>query len=230
MIFRNQNSNEEKPLLLRAVESVVAGPSDIRETVEECRAQALRQKGAAALPAQDIQIKVADLIINRYAKTCGRVGGFTSLASVVPGVGTIVTLVGANAADFVVTMKYQIEMVMALAHLFGRDIQDEEERTLCYTVAGIGVASQAGLLSFQRFTVQSLKEASKRMMKTRAKRWLIQLFKKLGLRFTERGLMKAIPFGIGAITSYTSNKKMTTYIGRRARDYFIDTAQEGQES
>ncbi len=221
MFLNETDSQEEKPWLLRAVESLVAGPKDIRETVETCRQKVVRK--SPELHARDLQIKTAEEIIARYARTCGRVGSVTSLAGVVPGVGTLVSLVGATAADLAITMKYQIEMVMALAHLFGRDITDEEERRLCYSVAGLGVATQAGLLSFQNFTVNGLSAAAKRLMKGRAKRWMIDLFKKIGLRFTERGVLKAIPVGVGVVLSYSSNKRLTRYVGRRARDYFIST-------
>ena len=89
-------------------------------------------------------------------------------------------------------------------------------------VAGLGVASQAGLLSFKRFTIQGLTEAARKLLKTRAKQWLIKLFKMIGLRLTQRGLLRVIPFGVGVVLGYSSNKKLTRYIGRRARDYFIE--------
>lgn len=223
MFLRQDNpQDQDKPLLLRAVEALVAGPSDIHAVVEECRQEVARKAAHRELPPQDLRLKVADAIIARYARTCGRVGSLTSAAGAVPGLGTVVTLVGANAADLVITMKYQIEMVMALAHLFGRDITTDEERAVCYTVAGLGVATQAGLLSFQRFTIEGLKEATRALLKTKARRWLIDLFKRIGLRLTARGFLKAIPLGVGVVTSYASNRKLTTYIGRRARDYFLD--------
>ncbi len=216
----------QKPLLLRAIESLVAGPQDIAATVERCREQVLRKHKKETLLPQDLQIKIADRVISRYAHTCGRVGSLTSAASVVPGVGTLITLVGANAADLAISMKYQVEMVMALAHLFGRDITEEEERSACYAIAGLGVATQAGLLSFQRFSVKSIQQAVKRLMKSKAKRWLLELFKRLGLGLSARGILKALPMGVGVVTSYASNVKLTMYIGRRARDYFIETPSE----
>lgn len=217
----------DKPMLLRAIERLVAGPDDIQAVVEACRQQVLAQEKDKEAPPQDLQVKVADRIISRYAHTCGRVGSLTSAAGILPGVGTLVTLIGANAADLAITMKYQVEMVMALAHLFGRDISSEEEQSVCYAVAGLGVATQAGLLSFQRFTVKGIHQAVRRLLKTRARRWLLDLFKRLGLRLTTKGLLKALPMGIGVVTSYTSNLKLTTYIGRRARDYFLETSSEG---
>ena len=225
MFLGNTDGDRDKPMLLRMVEAIVAGPTDIRMVTDEC-ARKVRES-APELTGDDRRVRIADTIIERYARTCGRVGSFTAMSSAIPGVGTILSLVGTSAADLAITMKYQIEMTMALAHLFGRDITSEEEQTLCYAVAGRGVATQAGMLSFQKFTVKSLKVAAKRLLKTRAKKWLFDLFKKLGLKLTERGLLKAIPFGVGCVLSYTTNRKLTFYIGRRARDYFIETAPSG---
>ena len=39
---------------------------------------------------------------------------------------------------------------------------------------------------------------------------------------TSKGVLKAIPVGVGVTFSYMSNRKLTRYIGRRARDFFIE--------
>lgn len=222
MILNGTDPDADKPVFLRAVELLVAAPQDIQATVDACYDKALNHRANRHLSSDQLRLKTADVIVDRYARTCARIGAFTAASSAIPGIGTVISLVGATAADLVITMKYQIEMVMALAHLFDRDIADEEQQRLCYTIAGLGVATQAGLLTFERFTVKGLQEAAKRLVKGRTRRWLIELFKKIGLRFTRTGLLKAIPLGVGLAFSYTSNRKLTRYIGRRARDYFVE--------
>jgi hypothetical protein len=224
MFLDSTEEQGDKPVFLRAVEAIVAGPDDIFGVVRECDERIGKRRKTRDLTGEDRTLAVAGEVIERYARTCGRVGSLTAAAGVIPGVGTVVALVGSAAADLVITMKYQIEMVMALAHLYGRDISTEDERRLCYAVAGLGVATQAGLLSFKQFTVQGLTEAAKKLLKTRAKQWLIKLFKMIGLRLTQKGLLRAIPFGVGVALGYSSNKKLTRYVGRRARDYFIESA------
>jgi hypothetical protein len=223
MFLDSTEASEDKPLILRAVEAIVAGPVDIKAVVDECGEKVARRRKTRNLTGDDKTLAVANTVIDRYARTCGRVGSLSAATSIIPGIGTAIALIGATAADLVISMKYQIEMVMALAHLYGRDITTEDEQRLCYAVAGLGVATQAGLLSFKRFTVEGIKEAVKGLLKTRAKQWLIQLFKMIGLRLTQKGLLRVIPFGIGVVLGYSSNKKLTRYIGRRARDYFEAT-------
>jgi hypothetical protein len=221
MFTQNTDPDPDKPLILQAVELLVAGPDDIRQRVEAARADTLASPQHRDKNAEDLRLATADALIERYAAICGRVGAITSAAGAIPGVGTVVALIGASAADLAISMKYQIELVHALALLFGRDITLEEEQRLCYTIAGLGVATQAGLLAAERFTVASILEGAQRLARTRLKRLLIDLFKKIGLRLTQRGLLRAIPLGVGAAFSYTSNKKLTRYIGRRARDFFL---------
>ena len=222
MILKGTDPDRDKPIFLRAVEMLVAAPTDVRKTAEACYDAVAVKPENRARSAEDLRVEAANAIIERYAKTCARVGAVTSLGASIPGIGLVVTLVGAATADLVITMKYQIEMVMALACLFDRDIEDEEQQRLCYTVAGLGVATQAGLLTFENFTVKGLREAARRLLKGKAKRWLFELFKKLGIRLTSKGVLKAIPVGVGVTFSYMSNRKLTRYIGRRARDFFIE--------
>jgi len=222
MILNGTDPHEDKPFFLKAIEMLVAGPDDIKARVEEARARVLQKPNAAAMTAEELRLATADAVIDHYARITGRVGATTSAAAAIPGIGTVIALVGATAADLAVSMKYQIEMVHGLAHLFGRDITDEEEQRLCYTIAGLGVATQAGLLTFERFTVSSIREAAQRLIKGRVKRWFFELFKRLGLKLTQRGVLKLVPLGIGATFSYFSNRKLTRYIGRRARDFFME--------
>ena len=40
------------------------------------------------------------------------------------------------------TMKYQIEMTMALATVYGYDIEVEEQKRICLIVAGLGAINE----------------------------------------------------------------------------------------
>lgn len=220
MILDGTDADLDKPLLLRGIEMLVAGPEDIHRVVDASRAR-VRRRTKGQLSEADERIAVANAIVARYAKTCGRVGALSAGVGALPGVGTVIALLGATAADLAITMKYQVDMVAALAHLFGRDIADEEEQRLIYTVAGLGIATQAGLLSVQRFTVAGIREAARHFVKARWKKWIFRLFKRLGLRLAKRGILRAVPFGVGVSFTYYSNRKLTRYIGRRARDFFV---------
>ena len=70
----------------------------------------------------EIQDKVAEHIISNYSYYTAFTGGATALVGVIPGLGTVIAAVGGTTADAAVTMKWEIEMIMALATVYGRDI------------------------------------------------------------------------------------------------------------
>ena len=47
-----------------------------------------------------------------------------------------------------------------------------------------------------------------------------EVFKKLGVSFTQKALLKAAPFGIGVIVGASANKLLTVYVGSKAKDFY----------
>lgn len=163
---------------------------------------------------------VANKVIKNYSYMTAFSGGATALAGVIPGLGTVVSVTGGAAADIALCMKFQVEMVMALAHVYEHDILAEEERRLCFIIAGLGAINQAtqkgakevGSKAFTKMVQQYLKGSSLVAVK--------EIFKRVGVTFTRKGLEKAVPFGVGAVIGFTVNKTLTWFIGIRSRDYF----------
>ncbi len=218
MIF-NYPSNEDKPFLLRALERLVSPPEDIRAAVAEARETVLRSK-APPTDEEDFRAAVAEVLVERYANTCGRIGALTSGLSSIPGLGTLAAIVGTGTADLIVSMKYQIDMVTALAELYGRDITSEEERQLHYAVAGLGIGTKAGIVAAERFTLAGIRDVARKLAKARAKRWLWRLFRRILGRMMAKGVARAIPMGIGAGLGFYGNFKSAKYIGKRAIEFF----------
>ena len=86
---------------------------------------------------REIRELVAKKIISNYSYFTAFVGGASGLTGLIPGLGTVLATFGGATADAALTMKYQIEMVMALAVVYGHDIEKEEEQRLCLIVAGL---------------------------------------------------------------------------------------------
>jgi len=68
------------------VESIAITPEDARALVRQYESQARARH--AGLGDEQIRLKVADTVIKRYAKLAAASGGATSLAGVIPGIGT----------------------------------------------------------------------------------------------------------------------------------------------
>ncbi|KIM10432.1 MAG: hypothetical protein KU38_07450 [Sulfurovum sp. FS08-3] len=214
-----QENGNDKPVLLKAIELVLADPADIKK--ETISLQNKFQKQYSDSKSEDeINALIADKIISNYSYYAAFVGGATALTGVIPGLGTIITTFGGTTADVALSMKYQIEMTMAIATVYGHNIEIEEEKRLCLIVAGLGAINEAvkeggkqiGTKAFIKMTQQYLKGATLHAIK--------EIFKKVGIVFTQKAVVKAIPFGIGAIIGFSANKVLTRYVGSKAQDFF----------
>lgn len=208
----------DKPAILKAIEMIVAKPEDVRE-----EAQALLAKFGKKHPTKsedEIAGLAADKVIANYSYFAAFAGGATALSGVIPGIGTAVAVGGGATADVVASMKFQVEMTMALATVYGHDIRNEEMKRICYIVAGLGAMSEAakegtkavGSKAFINLVEQYLKGATLQAVK--------EVFKKVGIEFTKKALVKAIPFGVGVVIGFSANKGLTWYVGSKARDFF----------
>ncbi len=161
------DNQRDKSSLLKAIELVLADPAEIMKATESLHRE-FRHRYGKEKTEDEIADLVADKIISNYSYYAAFVGGASALAGVVPGLGTVIATFGGATADVALCMKYQIEMTMALAVVYGHDISIEEEKRLCLIVAGLGAINQAakeggkavGSKAFIRMTQQYLKGAS----------------------------------------------------------------------
>lgn len=211
-------SSAEKPALLKAVEIVLAKPEHIKAETEQLLTS--YRKKYSLKTDEEIKHRAAKKIVSNYSYFCAFIGGVTGLAGIIPGLGTVISTFGGTTADIALSMKYQIEMTMAIAVVYGHDITIEEEKRLCFLIAGLGAINEAakeggktiGKKAFTKMVQQYLTGSTLVAIK--------QIFKKVGITFTQKAASKAIPFGIGVILSAGANKGITFYIGKKAIDFF----------
>jgi hypothetical protein len=214
---RGEDSN--KPQVLQAIEIILADPADIKKETLKLYGKYESSYGTSKSDTE-LQRMVVKKIISNYSYYTAFVGGATGLTGIVPGLGTVLAATGGAVADTALTMKYQIEMVMALAVVYGHDIENEEEQRLCMIVAGLGAINEAtkqsgkavGSKAFVSIVHQYLRGSTLVAVK--------QVFKKVGITFTRKGLEKAIPFGVGVVIGGAANKGLTLYVGSKARSFF----------
>lgn len=208
----------DTPLILKAVSALVADPQKLKND-----AQKLIFKVKATNPGasdREVRKKCTDKIISQYSYYAAAGGVGAALPSVIPGIGQVASIAGGAAADVALSMKFQIEMVMELATVYGHDISEIEGQRLCYLIAGLGAVGQAtsqgankmASSAFIRVVNENLKGATLTAVK--------EAFKTIGVQFTKKGLVKAIPFGVGALVGGALNKGLTMYVGSKAVDFF----------
>lgn len=210
---------QKSSLVLDLVHKFAISPEDTQAIVKNYQS---RYKAKYPNVKHEVmQNYIAKRLIKKYAKLCGAVGAASALTGVVPGLGTALAAIGGTATDVVVCMKLEVDMCMCLAQNYDWDINTEEARHLIFLIAAgttlekLGtetsskIASKAGVKLLQKY----LKGATLKITK--------ELFKKIGVTFTRKALVKIIPFGFGVIFGGTANYYLTKYVGKQANKWFI---------
>lgn len=221
----SKTSSDDGSRLLKAVQAIAISPRDARELVDGYRAQ-LRSQGLSVVAEREA---LAERIIDRYAKLAATSGAVTGLASIVPGIGTVVAMLAGGAADVAVSIKLQVDMCMCLADAYGHDLNNEDARHLAFIVAAGGALEQAGTRVGVELGTRAGVRIVRQYLKGAVLEFLKQLFKKLGLEFTRKALEKTIPFGVGAVVGGGANYALTRYVGSKAREFFTLDAQMRDE-
>lgn len=211
-------SEDDKPVLLKAIDLILANPRDIKK--ETVSLIAKFKKINPSKSEEEIRKLVCQKIISNYSYYTAFTGGATSLAGVIPGLGTAISAFGGATADAALCMKYQIEMTMALACAYGHDILLEEEKRLCLIIAGLGTVNEAAKGGGKAVTSKAFVKMTQQYIRGATLQAVKEIFKTVGLTFSRKALEKAIPFGVGVVIGFTANKGLTWYVGTKAHDFF----------
>lgn len=211
--------NEDSDRLLKVVQAIAISPEDAKTTVRRLRSQSERDR-----PNDDDRQhreRVADHIVSRYCFYASTSGGLTSLAGIVPGLGTAFAAIGGGATDVAVSMKLQVDMCMCLAEAFGYDVSSTDGKHLAFLIAAGATLEKAGVQSGAKIASEAGVKLLQQYLKGAALQVLKELFKKLGITLTRKALEKALPFGIGVAFGVAGNYAMTKYVGRAAKKWFL---------
>jgi uncharacterized protein (DUF697 family) len=188
-------------------------------------AERLRAEHPGRSPAELARIAVA-----RSGRRVAGTGAVSALPATLPGVGSVVEL-GAALGDASLLTVAQTELVLLLAHLYGRPARDVEARRLDILMA-MGV--EAGVVDLHRngsVRVMGIVhvdgelsgEAGAKLAKRISRRLAAQVAGKLARRRAYVILGREVPvLGVGLAAGY--NLWSTRRLGRAARDYFHHTS------
>ena len=192
---------------LAAIEAVAISPNDALDLVT-----AMRRKREHTYPSEDASVtadKVADLIIKRYAKLTMYFGAVTALPGTIPGVGTMLAIIGGGAVDFTATMKLQVDMCRCLAVCYGNDLKSEDAKHLTMLIAFAGTIEQVAGPTAAKVGSRAGVKMIQQYLKGPALQTLKQMLRTIGVSFTRSSMQKAIPFGVGAVVGSTTNYGLT---------------------
>lgn len=216
----NNELQEDKPKLLQAIDLILAKPENIKDETNQLITK--YTKLHPDLSDSDLKEKIVNRIISKYSYFSAFSGGVTALSGIVPGIGTAVAIGGGASADAIASMKFQIEMTMSIATVYGHNILIEEEKRICYLIAGLGAINETTKKAGEAISSKAFIKIVKENLKGATLVAVKEIFKKLGITFTRKALEKGIPFGVGVIIGFSANKALTWYVGIKARDFFCD--------
>ncbi len=212
-------TDEQSDSLLHVVQAIAMSPADVKKLVRRLREQSERKSRARSEP--ELEERVADHIVSRYARWASTSGGLTALTGVVPGLGTALAAVGGAATDVAVCMKLQVDMCMCLAETFGHDVLTPDAQHLAFLIAAGGALEKVGVEGGTRVGSKAGVVMLRQYLKGATLVAVRELFKKIGITFTRKALERALPFGIGVVLGATSNYALTKYIGAQAKQWFV---------
>ncbi len=208
----DQTEHRRAERLLHTVERILAPPKDLRE-----RAAAALRSEKERLPALPdvLRDRAGHELIRHYSYATAVGGGIASLPALLPGIGTATAVLGGGLADMTLCLKYETEMIMALASLFGHDITDEKERSYCFLLAGLStyqeMAGKNAALDLARVGGEAIWQYTPRQVS----KLLGTVFLRLALLAASKGLIRGLPIA-GVLVGFAANKVLTTRVGRRA--------------
>lgn len=215
----SDQENNKPDLIYTAVEKIAISAKDAMAVAEGYKKQVLEKN--PGISKTSIQKIVAQKIVDRYSKISATSGAATSLTSVVPGLGTAVSVVAGGTLDVTISMKLQVDMVMCLAAAYDYDLNNEDAKHMSFLIAGLGALEQVGTTQASKLASKAGVKMIERYLKGAALETIKQIFKTIGINFTKSALKKALPFGVGVIVSSTTNYALTKFVAKQAVDWFI---------
>ncbi|MCE5184435.1 MAG: hypothetical protein LLF77_07890, partial [Synergistaceae bacterium] len=147
--------------------------------------------------------EICQLLIRKKSRWCAVAGGATALPGAVPGVGTLIAVVGGTLVDMSAMAFFLTELILEVAAVYDRDLDEagtsREAVWVLVTSVGAGAAGK-GLTSF------AINQLTGNALKNLVERALVSL----GIRASQRSFLRILPvlgmFIAGWVNYYACNK------------------------
>lgn len=174
---------------------------------------------------KDIELyrdQVAEQLIAASAQRTLMIGGGAALPDLLP-LGGWPMLIASIGSDFALTLREEMNMLLKLAFLYGKDLSREErqrEALGLMKLAGEGkIDTAASIEPAKLLGLIGTKHISKKI--------LVQIGKQVGTRFFQKKLVALIP-GLGILLSGGVNYYSTRRIGEYSQQFYQARARSGR--
>lgn len=209
---RGDESAKQGQALLTAVERIVDAPEKIRGHVAEITEQT---RGGLPNDATEEQVRkaVEAKLLSAYSNKTAMAGGASALPALIPGLGSLTAILGGSLLDMTLCLKFEVEMVLALAAARGYSIEDPRERQLAYLLAAAHTYEASSGTNPLADVLKVQADAIWNYTPRQLGKIVGALFVKLALLYAGKGLARAVPL-VGIIVSSAANKTLTMRVGR----------------
>ncbi|MGW2263099.1 hypothetical protein [Streptomyces koyangensis] len=205
----------EESRLQKVVEMIAITPETAAELVDGYRTT-FKAKFKREPETLEEKRRIAAKVIGRYSKLSAATGAVTAAPSVIPGVGTAVAVLGGGVTDIAAALKLQIDMCMCLVEVYETDLSDEDKKHLAFVLALAGSVEQMASTGGKAAVMKIAEKLVYQYLKGPALVTVKQLFRRVAITFTQKGMAKAIPAGVGVVFSSSTNYILTTMVGKVA--------------
>jgi len=169
--------------------------------------------------------EISRLIVRKKCRLCAAAGAVSAVPGAVPGLGTLVALVGGTVLDVIAVGYFISEMILEVAAVYERDLEgrDTSREAVWVFVSAVGAGTAGKGLT--RAAVSQLSSSA-----------FTRLFERvlltLGFRVTQRTIFRIIPligiFIIGAVNFYTCEKVGEYVIKYYDKNEYYDRDRDGK--
>jgi uncharacterized protein (DUF697 family) len=196
--------------LLSAVERIIADRQELIARVGEAAIATPRVSGESE---RERLGAVATRLVANHARMAAVSGGATALPSLFPGVGTAIAAAG-TLADMTLVLKFEVEMALCLAQLYGWDIEDPRERQLAFLLASVETLASQDRGGPVAHMVATEATAIWNYAPRQVSKALLSSMGRLAVGSVARGAFRLLPV-VGVAVGATVNHTLTKRVGKR---------------
>ena len=130
-------------------------------------------------------------------------------------------MLGGGLVDVSVCMKLQIDMTMCLGMAINKGMSNEDAKHMSFIIALYGSLEQMGSAGATKLASKAGVRMVNKYLTGATLTAIREFFKQIGIVFTKKAVVKAIPFGVGIIVGGSANYALTKYVGKTARETFL---------
>lgn len=204
----DDTENKKGEKLLSVIEHLLRDEDEIIADVE-------KRKGQNPELERD---ELAEQIVASFSNLSAISGGAAALPAIIPGWGTLTTIVGGALLDTALLLKFEVEMALSLCWLYGYDIREKHERQMAFLLASITTYNVKSDGNFILDVVQAEGVAIWNYAPRQVSKLLLFVLGRLALMGAGKSLLRALPI-VGVAIGSGVNKVLTTNVGKHCLDH-----------